>query len=93
MLDVNERQSFRARELFRDFKYLYFLGFQNSINISHLLGMKEELLGALQSGFQLHPPVPCPLRNISVRQPQWQNAGGVIIQNTNSLPHIINVVP
>lgn len=70
MLNVNERQSFRAEELFRDLKYLYFSGFQNSINISHLRGMKEELAGALQSSLQLPAPLPSPLRNISVRQPQ-----------------------
>lgn len=68
MSDVNERQSFRAEELFRDFKYLYVSGFQNSVNISHLQGMKEELVGALQSGFQLSAPVPYPLRSVSVRQ-------------------------
>lgn len=58
MLDVNERQSFRAEKLFRDFKYLCFLGFHNSVNISHLQGTKEELVGALQSGFQLPAPMP-----------------------------------
>lgn len=67
MLDVNERQSFRAEDIFRDFKYLYFSGFQNSVNISHLQWMKEELVGALQSGFQLPTSVPYPLRNISIR--------------------------
>lgn len=52
MLDVNESQPLRAEELFIDFKYLYFSGFQNSINISHLHRMKE-LMGPLQSGFLL----------------------------------------
>lgn len=43
MLDVNERKFFTAEEPVRDLKYLYFSGFQNSINILHLQGMKGEL--------------------------------------------------
>ena len=41
---------------------------------------------------QLPAPVPHPVWNVFVRQPQWQSACGVIIQNTNSLPHVINAV-
>lgn len=90
MLDVNERASFRAEELFRDLECLCFSGFRNSINVSHLQGMKGELMGALQSGFQLPTPVPYPLRNVSVRQPHWQNTDGVRIQDPNSPPYVPN---